>query len=135
MYNSRTKSTLLPRSAARKTNNFPSSLSMVAVRKNRSSFYFLVLAVGSFTSLITFRGTLFVPYYAATLHSIRSVHFTHLSTAQLREILISISQAPFIPFPPSPFPTQFQWSIFHTAASPPQQAPFRQSGKFITPNR
>ena len=33
MYNSRTKSTPLPHSAARKTNNFPSSLSTVAVKK------------------------------------------------------------------------------------------------------
>jgi len=36
----------------------------------------------------------------------------HLSTAQLREILISISQASFIPFSPSPFPTHFQRYIF-----------------------
>ena len=36
----------------------------------------------------------------------------HLSTAGLREILISISQASFIPFSPSPFPTHFQWYIF-----------------------
>ena len=44
----------------------------------------------------------------------------HLSTARLREILFSISQAPFIPFSPSPFPTHFQLYIFFSATSLPQ---------------
>ena len=44
----------------------------------------------------------------------------HLSTPRLREILISISQAPFIPFSPSPFPTLIQWYIFISATSKPQ---------------
>ena len=46
-----------------------------------------------------------------TLHFV-FIASIHLSTAQLREILISISQAPFIPFSPSPFPTHFQRYIF-----------------------
>ena len=46
------------------------------------------------------------------------LHFTfiptiHFSTPRLREILISISQASFIPFSPSPFPTLTQWYVFH----------------------
>jgi len=43
----------------------------------------------------------------------------HLSTQRLREILISISQAPYIPFSPSPFTTHFQRYIFISATSLP----------------
>jgi len=123
MYNSRTKSTLLPRSAARKTNKFPSSLSMVAVSKNRSSFIYMCLR--SVHSLLSFRfgGCCSCLTTHPPFTPLRSVHFTHLSTAQHRWLSRSIS----FPNPfsitrlihPCPFPTHFQWSIFHTAASPP----------------
>jgi len=41
-----------------------------------------MLAVGSFSSLITFQGTAFVPHCRPPFTSLRSVHFSHLSTAR-----------------------------------------------------
>ncbi len=50
----------------------------------------------------------------------------HLSTARLREILISISQAPFIPFSPSPFPTLSQWYILFLRRVSPENITQKQ---------
>jgi len=61
--------------------------------KKQVGFYFHVLAVGSFSSLITFRGRQFVPHRHPPFTPLRSVHFTHLSTAQHRWFSRSIPQS------------------------------------------
>ena len=43
---------------------------------------------------------------------LQSAKYAHFSTARLREILISISQAPFIPFFPMPFSHAFPMVYF-----------------------
>ena len=93
MYNSRTKSTLLPCSAARKTNNFPSSLSLVAVRKNMSSF--ISLCLRSVHSLLSFR------FWGGSSY-LTAIHLHFIS---------------FVSFHPPQHPTASGKTHFHFASS------------------
>jgi hypothetical protein len=77
-----------------------------------------VLAVNTF-HFVSIRSGRFRASTEPTLH-FAYIASIHLSTPRLREILISIPQASFIPFSPSPFPTHFQRYIFISATSLPR---------------
>lgn len=91
MYNSRTKSTLCPLRCP-KTSRFPLLPFSGCSWKKYVVFYFHVLAVGSFSSLISFRGSQFVPHTRPPFTTLRSVHFTHLSTTRHKWFLHSTPQ-------------------------------------------
>jgi len=138
MYNSRTKSTLLPRSAARRLSPWRergkykhligelfrrTANIRTTIRPHHPSVVQKIKNIPSLISLcLQYMISIFAPFRSRScvrssrwpliLHS-TFIPIIHFSTPRLREILISISQAPFIPFSPSPFPTHFQWYVFH----------------------
>ena len=129
MYNSRTKINALAPLRYPKTSRVPHHPLVVAENKKHTELIVHVLQ---------YMISIFAPFRSRSCgRSFRwplILHCTiipiiHFSTSQLREILISISQASFIPFSPSSFPTHFQWSLFYFCDGLAPLIAWRQSGK------
>jgi hypothetical protein len=134
MYNSRTKSTPLPRVAARRTSRVPHHPSVVQKIKTFRVDYPCACGQCIHSSPLHSRNYVRSSLRTLTFHS-AFILCIHLSTAQLREILISISQAQFIPFSPSPFPTHFQWYVFHFCVGLAPLKRLKAEWQVITPYR
>jgi hypothetical protein len=113
MYNSRTKSTLLPATLPEDLNISPPPISCAENKKH---------VVICLSMCLQYMISIFAPFRSRIC--VRSsrlpliLHYTfipiiHFSTPRLREILISISQASFTCVFPKPFSAHFQWSVFH----------------------
>lgn len=135
MYNSRTKSTLLTRFAARRTSRVPHHPSVVQKIKNMSSLIIHVLAVYDFH----FRSIPFQELRSfLTLTPDTSFHFHSNHTLQHPAAsgnthfhFASSIHSVF----PKPFPTHFQWYVFHFCVGLAPLNRLKAELKAITPYR
>ena len=114
MYNSRTRSTPLPRSAARRASIFPRHPLVVQKNKNIPGWFIHVLAVSAFIPAHYIPGTTFVPHFAP-LHFIPLSFQVYTSAPHSFGTLLpfhSVGSIHAVSHYPSHFLTYFQRYVF-----------------------